>query len=87
MRRGSAVVTGAVVLAILAAAGGCGGNDGGDTRCEEFALMSQDDRTAVVEKLLGGDPSEGTVQLTVTAATYHCLAPDARDDLVKDVLG
>ncbi len=70
---------------------GCAGNDGGDTRCDEFALMSEDDRTSVVEELLaeqsGEEPTEGTVQLTVSAASYHCLSPDARDDLVRDVLG
>lgn len=53
--------------------------------------MSVGDRTAVVEQLLaeqsGEEPTEGTVDLTVSAASYHCLSPEARDDLVKDVLG
>ncbi len=53
--------------------------------------MSDVDRTSVVEELLaaqdGADPTEGTVQLTVSAASYHCASPDAEDDLVKDVLG
>jgi acid stress chaperone HdeA len=70
---------------------GCGGNDGGDTRCEDFALMSEGQREDVVRALLtedgGPDPSDGTVTLTVTAASYHCLSPEAADDLVRDVLG
>ena len=86
-----AVATAALVLGALASLVGCAGNDGGDTRCDEFALMSEDDRTSVVEELLaeqsGEEPTEGTVQLTVSAASYHCLSPDARDDLVRDVLG
>ncbi|MEG9226838.1 hypothetical protein [Aeromicrobium sp. Sec7.5] len=84
MNRAAAVL---LVLATLGVVGACAGNDGGETRCEEFALMSEGDRTAVVEQLLGGSPSAGTVDLTVSAATYHCLAPDSADDLVKDVLG
>ncbi len=80
-----------VVLAVLASVSACGGNEGGETRCEEFALMSVGDKTAVVEQLLaeqsGEEPTEGSVDLTVSAASYHCLSPDAQDDLVKDVLG
>ena len=84
----AAAALAALLLASLAA---CVGNDGGETRCDEFALMSDVDRTSVVEELLaaqdGADPTEGTVQLTVSAASYHCASPDAEDDLVKDVLG
>lgn len=80
-----------VVLAALVSVAACADNQGGDTRCEEFALMSVDDRTSVVEQLLaeqsGEEPTEGTVDLTVSAASYHCLSPGAEDDLVKDVLG
>lgn len=81
----------ALAAVLLASLAGCVGNDGGETRCDEFTLMSDVDRTSVVEELLatqdGADPTEGTVQLTVSAATYHCASPDAADDLVKDVLG
>ncbi len=83
----------AAVLVVLAGAtlAACGGHEGGDTRCEDFALMSADQRADVVEELLaeksGSEPTEGTIQLTVTAASYHCLAPEAADDIVRDVLG
>lgn len=81
----------AFAVTLLATLAGCVGNDGGATRCDEFTLMSDVDRTSVVEELLGEqsgeDPTEGTVQLTVSATTYHCASPDAEDDLVEDVLG
>jgi len=84
-------VPAALLLGVLGVLAGCGGHDGGDTRCEDFALMSEGDRQDVVRALLtedgGAEPSDGTVSLTVTAASYHCLAPEAADDLVRDVLG
>ncbi len=82
-----AAATALVVLVTLASVGACVGNDGGETRCDEFMLMSDGDRTAVVEELLDGSPTEGTVQLTVSATTYHCASPESADDLVQDVLG
>ncbi len=87
-----AVSTALVALAaLLASVAGCAGNDGGDTRCDEFMDLSEGGRTSVVKKLLaeqsGAEPTEGTVGLTVSAATYHCSAPGSEDDLVRDVLG
>ncbi|GAA1752867.1 hypothetical protein [Aeromicrobium alkaliterrae] len=81
----------AAVLALVSSVTACGSNEGGETRCEDFALMSTDERADVVEQLLteqgGTPPTEGTITLTVTAASYHCLSPDAADTLVKSVLG
>ena len=86
-----AAATALVVVAVLGSVAGCLANDGGDTRCGAFVGMSEGARTAVVEKLLaeqsGEQPTEGTVDLTVSAATYHCAAPGSEADLVRDVLG
>ncbi|WP_229051828.1 hypothetical protein [Aeromicrobium sp. Leaf350] len=90
--RSSGGAAAAVLVVLLSTAlAACGSNDGGQTRCAEFALMSDGERSDVVEKLLedetGETPTQGTVDLTVTAANYHCLAPESADDLVQSVIG
>lgn len=88
---GAAAAALVALLVLLGSVAACAGNDGGDTRCEEFVGLSEGGRTSVVKKLLaeqnGAEPTDGTVGLTVSAATYHCSAPGSEDDLVRDVLG
>ncbi len=84
----AAAVLGVCLVAVLA---GCGGSDGGESRCEDYAVMGTAERTDVVRYLLvesgDDDPSEATVDLTVSAVNYHCLAPDAGDDPISTILG
>jgi acid stress chaperone HdeA len=82
----------AVAASVVALVSGCSGgvnNNGGDTICKDFLVMSDDDKNATAAKMLkerdGRNASTGDVMAERVILVGFCQRPDKQNAKISDV--
>jgi len=88
-RVSAAMAAAASVVALVSGCSGGANNDGGDTICKDFLVMSDNDKDATTAKMLkerdGRNASTGDVKAERVILIGFCQRPEKQNAKISDV--